>query len=93
MHGFTHWFQMLLDLVSTDDDGVCSSLLAAVGGSLGATVALIEADVTVEEALSYARVMFDLGQAEAAREVVREAVLAAFGVPRPPALVPATAYA
>ncbi|MBW1877816.1 MAG: hypothetical protein JRJ84_05600 [Deltaproteobacteria bacterium] len=75
--GFTSWFHTLFDLLTTGDDGV--SLLAASGGAIGATVSLFEADVTVEEALSYARVLLDLGQETQASELVREALFAAFG--------------
>jgi hypothetical protein len=76
--GFTSWFHTLFEVLTTDDDGACTSLLAASGGAIGATVSLFEADVTVEEALSYARIMLDLGQEARAIELVREALLAAF---------------
>jgi len=75
--GFTSWLHTLFDILTTGEDG--ASLLAASGGAIGATVSLFEADVTVEEALSYARVLFDLGEEARASELVREALLAAFG--------------
>lgn len=74
---FSEWMQITLDLARMGDVAACASLLVGVGGSMAATVALVEADVTVEEALSYAGVLYDLGRGTEADEVAREAVLGA----------------
>ena len=78
MLGFSDWLQTTYDLLRVGDVGTCVALLSAVGGSMVATVALVDAEVTVEEALSYAGVLYDLGQRTEAAEVAREAVIGAF---------------
>lgn len=67
---------MVLDLLTSGDLGTCMAVLAAVGGSLVATVPLVEADVTVEDALSYAGVLYGLGDRDRAGELVRLAIVA-----------------
>ena len=76
--GISSWFHVVFELLVSGDLAACTALLAAVGGSLVATVRLVEADVTVEEALSYAGVLYDLGQRQSADLLVHEAVAAAF---------------
>jgi len=78
MFGLGDWLQVVHDLMRVGDVAACGSVLTAVGGSLAATVALVDADVTVEEALSYAGVLYGLGRRSEAAEVTREAVMGAF---------------
>lgn len=77
MIGFAGWFQAFFEMLMVDDMAA-ATLLAAMGGSLAARVALIECDITVEEALSYARVLLDLGEDGQAGEIAQEAMNAAF---------------
>jgi len=78
MFGLGDWLQVVHELMRVGDVAACASVLTAVGGSLAATVVLVDADVTVEEALSYAGVLYGMGQRTEAAEVTREAVLGAF---------------
>ena len=78
MFGFSDWLQMTTDLLRVGDVAACVALLSGLGGSMAATVALVDSEVTVEEALSYAGVLYDLGQRTEAAEVAREAVIGAF---------------
>jgi hypothetical protein len=78
MFGFSDWLHVTCDLLRMGDVAACTALLAGVGGSMVATVALLDTEVTVEEALSYAGVLYELGQRTEAAEVAREAVLGAF---------------
>ena len=77
MFGFTGWFQAFFEMLMVDDLAA-GVLLATMGGSLVARVALIEADVTVAEALSYARVLLDLGEDSRAGELAQIAMTASF---------------
>jgi len=76
MLGIATWFHMVIELLNSGDLTTATTTLVAVGGSLVATVRLVEADVTVEEALSYAGVLHGLGDRDRARELFRQAVAA-----------------
>jgi hypothetical protein len=86
MLALQHWLHAVADLLQVGDVGTVGTLITAVGGSLVATVTLVEADVTVEEALSYAGVLYDLGQRAEAVEIAQEAVTEALRVVTPDAL-------
>lgn len=81
MMSIDQWPRLFLDLLGTDDEEACASILASFGGSMRALVALPEADLTVVEALRYASVLRDLGNVPGAMELAREALRASLAVP------------
>ena len=72
--------QAMWETLHTDDDA-CASLLAPWG--LGARVGLVEGDLSVREALTYARVLTELGRDVEAREVFEAVVAAVLHLPQP----------
>ncbi len=76
MMTFDQWVGTLLELLVSDDEEACASVVRGLGGSCRASVALPEADVTVAEALRYARLLRELGNVGGATELTREALRA-----------------
>jgi hypothetical protein len=78
MFDWESWVQIVWDVLQTDDEA-CWRLIRSAGGKVGAMVALIEGDTSVQEALAYARTLFELGLAVEARDILTEVLRAAFG--------------
>jgi hypothetical protein len=84
-------FQYVLDVLWDEDDGAAVALIRALGGVLTATIELFEGDLSVEEAVLYARVLAEMGQVDRALELMTLVFGAAFGYGRYP--VAQVAYA
>ena len=77
----------LFEVLCTADEEVVGSILEATFGSLtGTLIPLVCEDLTTAEALTYARMLFELGQSGQARELLTEVVRHAAGE-LPPALM------
>ena len=79
MTTFEQWVGTLLELLVSDDEEACASVVRGLGGSCRAAVVLPEADLSVAEAFRYARLLRELGNRGGARELTRAALRAALG--------------
>jgi hypothetical protein len=76
---FDDFKQAMWELLHSDDEA-CAALLAPWG--LDATVSLVEGDVSVIEALGYARVLAEMGLDDQAHEIFECVVASVLRAPR-----------
>ena len=76
MQTYAGWIECVIQVLETGDEDACLAVIHCVGSRGTATVHLIEGDLTPREALSYARVMMELGNDGLAQEVVQAVVQA-----------------
>lgn len=75
---FDVWFQTLWEVLQVDEDA-CISLIRRAGGHLQqAMVNLVEGDVSALDAVNYARTLAELGLTAEGREVLWQALSAAY---------------
>lgn len=78
MPGFQGWFRTLFELLDVGEE-LCLHLIRTYGGR-GGTVELVEGEATSLDALTYARVLLELGRPVEAEEVLRAVLGAELGV-------------
>ena len=75
MQDYTGWFRSVMELVEMDvDDALALIRASAVPGA--AVIRLAEGDLDAEEALSYARLLLELGQPDMAEGLVHDVIAA-----------------
>ena len=75
-------FHVVADVLWREDEVSCLSLIRALGGAVTRPIELLEGTLSVGEALAYARVLWEIGQADRAMELMREVWRVAFDRPR-----------
>ncbi|NCG19598.1 MAG: hypothetical protein GWP91_11375 [Rhodobacterales bacterium] len=78
MQDYNHFFQCVMELLYDDED-TCLALIQSHGISSNPVVHLPEGDVSTLDALCYARVLCELGQASVAECLVHEVIALEFG--------------
>lgn len=90
MTGFDAFYTAVVEILRAEDE---RAALALLGLSAEArTITLLEGETTAAEALSYARVMFEIGMSEVAHDVVRAVIQAATLPAAPASLAQSTAW-
>ncbi|MEZ4318981.1 MAG: hypothetical protein R3F61_15815 [Myxococcota bacterium] len=79
MQNFESYYYAVVEILRSVDEGAALALLGMSGEA--ELVTLLEGQTTVMEALSYARVMFEIGMDEVAHDVLREIMSAGMRVP------------
>lgn len=78
MFDWESWFQIVWDVLQTDDEA-CWGLIVSAGGKMGSMVALIDGDTSAADALAYARTLCELGLSFEARDILTEVLRASIG--------------
>ena len=73
MQDYNQFFQCVMELLYDDEDA-CLALIQSYGLAANAVVHLPEGDVSTLDALCYARVLCELGQANVAECLVHEVI-------------------
>jgi hypothetical protein len=77
MPNYVGWINTVLTMLEVSDEDACLALLQCTVSATGETViALVEGDVSAREALAYARCMLELGNEQAAEELVGQVIQA-----------------
>lgn len=78
MQDYNGWFRSVMELVEIDvDDALALIRASAIPGA--AVIRLAEGDLDAEEALAYARLLLELGQADMAEGLVQDVIAAECG--------------
>lgn len=81
MQDYTGWLSALLDMLRMGDEQDSLVVIRCAGGSAAARVELIEEELSIEEALTYAYILQELGEELRAGELFKAIVAAAFHNP------------
>lgn len=81
------WFQTVWDVLQADDVA-CLALIAATTG-VRCDVELVDGQVSPEDALAYARTLYELGYVAQARDVLQAVLSAQLATPAPVIVDPA----
>ncbi|MCB9676164.1 MAG: hypothetical protein H6737_13670 [Alphaproteobacteria bacterium] len=79
MQSFESYYFCVVEILKEVDEHAALALLGMSGEA--ELVTLLEGQTTAAEALSYARMMFEIGMDEVAHDVVREVMSASISVP------------
>lgn len=79
MQGFDGYYCAVVEVLTTEDEDAALSLLGIRAEA--SLITLLEGETTASEALSYAKMMFEIGMDEVAHDVVRSVMGAAHQAP------------
>jgi hypothetical protein len=79
MQTFDAFYTAVVEILRSQDEAAALALLGL--SAEASTITLLEGETTAAEALAYARVMFEIGMAEVAHDVVRAVLTAATAAP------------